>query len=192
MDAKSRILKSGARIVNQKGFNGTGLAELLEAAGVPKGSFYFYFKSKEDFGLHLIDYFSRHLRKNADVFYQDQDLPYLERIRRVFKWQAESFSKADFKGGCPIGNLSQEMGDRNPRFRQKLNKAMSTLKKDLAAQLKRAQEAGEIPSSIDAREAADFIFNSWEGTLMQMKVSKNTVAYEVFDRMVFGRILNPC
>ena len=86
MDAKSRILKAGARIVNKKGFNSTGLTELLEAAQVPKGSFYFYFKNKEDFGLHLIDYFIDYLRRSADSFYQDESLSHLEKIRSVFKW----------------------------------------------------------------------------------------------------------
>ena len=191
MDAKSRILKAGARIVNKKGFNGTGLAELLEAAKVPKGSFYFYFKNKEDFGLHLIDYFTDYLKGNADVFYQDESLSHVEKIRSVFKWQAESFRKGNFKGGCPIGNLSQEMGDRNQKFRRKLDKAFATMKRDLAAQLKQAQKLGEISRTIDAHETADFIINSWEGALMQMKVSKNTVAHEVFDRMVFKRLLKP-
>jgi TetR/AcrR family transcriptional repressor of nem operon len=189
MDAKSRILKAGAWIVNEKGFNGTGLAELLEAAKIPKGSFYFYFKNKEDFGLHLIDYFVDYLKGNADVFYQDENLSHLEKIRSVFRWQAETFRKGNFKGGCPIGNLSQEMGDRNQKFRKKLDKAMATMKEDLAAHLERAQNLGEISKDMDIHEAADFIFNSWEGALMQMKVSKNTVAHEVFDRMVFERLL---
>ena len=54
---RSRILEVGSTIIHQKGFNNTGIQEILDKAGVPKGSFYFYFKSKEDFGLALIDQF---------------------------------------------------------------------------------------------------------------------------------------
>jgi TetR/AcrR family transcriptional repressor of nem operon len=57
-DTKAHILDMGAQIVHQKGFNATGIQEVLNAAAVPKGSFYFYFKSKEEFGLQLIDHFS--------------------------------------------------------------------------------------------------------------------------------------
>jgi AcrR family transcriptional regulator len=69
MDAKTRILKAGARIVLEKGFCDTGLAEVLEAAKVPKGSFYFHFKNKEDFGLQLIDSFAEVLKAGQEKAY---------------------------------------------------------------------------------------------------------------------------
>ena len=188
-NTKIRILKAGAGIVLQKGFFNTGLSEVLEKARVPKGSFYFYFKNKEDFGLQLIDLFAGYLVSNAEGFYQNEKLSPLEKVRRLFKWQAESFQKSDFKGGCPIGNLSLEMGDRNPAFRKKLNQAFIDIKKNLAAHLAQAREQGIISDSTDIEETTDFILNSWEGTLMQMKVSKSLIPYKIFDRMVFERIL---
>ena len=189
MDAKSRILKAGAKIVHQKGFYDTGLSELLEAAQVPKGSFYFYFKNKEDFGLHLIDYFADYLRTGSEKVYKDESIPHIERVRRVFNQQAESFRKNDFKGGCPIGNLSLEMGDRNYKFRKKLNQVFENMKKNLSALLEKAQKQGEISESIDIHDTADFVVSSWEGVLMKMKVSKSTYHHEVFDRMIFERLL---
>lgn len=189
MDAKTRTLKAGARIVHEKGFFGTGLAEVLEAAEVPKGSFYFYFRSKEDFGLQLIDYYADHLKATREKLYRDQSLSHVERIRRVFERQAESFRRHDFKGGCPIGNLSLEMGDRNADFRKKLNQVFGDMKRDLADQLRQAREQGEIPESVDVEESAEFILSSWEGALMQMKVSKSTEPHRLFDRMIFERLL---
>jgi TetR/AcrR family transcriptional regulator, transcriptional repressor for nem operon len=191
MDAKTRTLKAGARIVHEKGFFGTGLAEVLEAADVPKGSFYFYFRSKEDFGLQLIDYYADHLKTTREKIYRDESLPHLERIRRVFERQADSFRRHDFKGGCPIGNLSLEMGDRNPDFRKKLNQVFDEMKRNLADRLRLAREQGEIPESVDVEESADFILSSWEGALMQMKVSKSTEPHRLFDRMIFERLLQP-
>src|SRR4030043_1015350 len=189
-DTKTRILKAGAGIVLQKGFFNTGLAEVLEKAKVPKGSFYFYFKNKEDFGLQLIDLFAGSLASNAQGFYLNEKLSPLEKVRNLFKWQAESFQKSDFKGGCPIGNLSLEMGDRNPAFRKKLNQVFVDLKKNLAKQLEQAKKVGELSEEIDVEETTDFIFNSWEGTLVQMKVSKSLTPHEVFDRMIFEKLLD--
>ncbi len=191
MDAKNRILKAGARIVLEKGFCDTGLAEVLEAAKVPKGSFYFHFKNKEDFGLQLVDTYAETLKAGWKKMVGDENLPHLERIRGLFRWQTELFRKNDFKGGCPIGNLSLEMGDRSPSFRKKLDRVFSELKKELALQLDQAQEKGEMAGPIDLEETADFILSSWQGALVQMKVAKSTVPHEIFDRMIFDRLLRP-
>jgi TetR/AcrR family transcriptional repressor of nem operon len=191
MDAKTRILKAGARIVLEKGFCDTGLAEVLEAAQVPKGSFYFHFKNKEDFGLQLIDSFAEVLKAGREKFYRDESLLHLERIRRLFRWQTELFRKNDFIGGCPIGNLSLEMGDRNAAFRKKLNRVFLEMKKNLVSQLEQARRGGELPDLIEPEETANFILSSWQGALVQMKVSKTTIPHEVFDRMIFERLLRP-
>jgi TetR/AcrR family transcriptional regulator, transcriptional repressor for nem operon len=189
MDAKNRILKAGARIVLEKGFCDTGLAEVLAAAGVPKGSFYFHFKNKEDFGLQLIDSFAEVLQSSQEKFYRDENLPHLERIRILFRWQTELFRKNNFIGGCPIGNLSLEMGDRNPAFRKKLNRVFLEMKKNLTAQLEQARKKGEVSDSIDPEETAGFILTSYQGALVQMKVAKSTVPHEIFDRMIFERLI---
>jgi TetR/AcrR family transcriptional regulator, transcriptional repressor for nem operon len=189
MDVKTKILKAGAKIVLEKGFFDTGLAEVLAAAKIPKGSFYFYFKNKEDFGLHLIDYFAERLMASTSKIYRDESLPYIERIRSVYGRQAEAFSKGDYKGGCPIGNLAIEMGDRNDRFRTKLNQVLETMKKRLAGHLARAQELGQIKTRIDINQCANFIISSWEGALMQMKVQKSKSPHEIFDKMIFGQLL---
>lgn len=189
MDAKTKILRAGARIVLEKGFFDTGLSEVLAAAGIPKGSFYFYFKNKEDFGLHLIDFFAERQKAMVDKIYGDESLPYIERIRRVYKKQAKAFRKNGYKGGCPIGNLALEMGDRNDRFRTKLNEVFAAMKKRLAGHLARARELGQINTDIDVEQSADFILGSWEGALLQMKVQKSNSPHEIFDRMIFSHLL---
>ena len=129
-------------MVIQKGFNGAGLQEILDAAEIPKGSFYYYFRNKEDFGLQLIDYFANFVTSRWEEFYRDEDLPYIEKVRKLFAWQAENFQKNDFKGGCPIGNLALEMADRNPKFRLKLDLAFENMKSYLASHLAQAMERG--------------------------------------------------
>jgi len=57
-NTREEIIRKGAELIHAQGFNATGLKQILQVAGIPKGSFYFYFKSKEDFGLAIIDYFN--------------------------------------------------------------------------------------------------------------------------------------
>ena len=98
-DTKTRILKAGARIVHTKGYLGTGIQEIAEAAKIPKGSFYFYFKSKEEFGLALIDYYRELIEARMDDYVRDSSFPPVQRIRRFFESLVESFVRNAFKGG---------------------------------------------------------------------------------------------
>lgn len=188
-DAKTALLRAGARIVHRKGFNDAGLQEILEEAQVPKGSFYFYFKSKEDFGLRLIDYFADFQLNRADEMSSTQEGPYLDRLRRYLDWQGDYMEANGYQGGCPFGNLSQEMADRNDRFREKLQDVFSRLRNHIAQTLTAAQEAGEIDPALDPRETADWILSAWQGVLMQMKVTKSGYSRRAFNHMVFDRLL---
>jgi TetR/AcrR family transcriptional repressor of nem operon len=96
---KEKILTVGAEIIHRKGFNNTGIQEILKAAEVPKGSFYFYFKSKEDFGLNLIDFFGNILFAKSDEYLNDSRGTPIERLRRFFNEFLTYFQENDFKGG---------------------------------------------------------------------------------------------
>ncbi|MBW1898902.1 MAG: TetR/AcrR family transcriptional regulator, partial [Deltaproteobacteria bacterium] len=77
---KQKILAAGASIIHRKGYNHTGIQEILQTVGVPKGSFYFYFKNKEDFGLQVIDYFVSFFGAQAAPVLNDNSIPPLERM----------------------------------------------------------------------------------------------------------------
>ncbi len=96
---KKKILRAGAEIIHQKGFNNTGIQEILKSAGVPKGSFYFYFESKEDFGLHLIDFFSDFFFLRCDEYLKDASMPPIQRLRAFFHEFLVYFEENEFKGG---------------------------------------------------------------------------------------------
>ena len=80
LNTRDRIIETGAQIIHRKGFNHTGIQEILTAAGVPKGSFYNYFKSKDDFGLHVIDYFTAHFKEIAANTLEDSAISPMNRI----------------------------------------------------------------------------------------------------------------
>jgi TetR/AcrR family transcriptional repressor of nem operon len=98
-DTKARLLEVGGEIAHHKGYNSTGIQEVLKAAGVPKGSFYFYFKNKEDFGLQLIDHYTDLICDKVDEYLGDQGVPPIQRLRNSFKWFVAIFEQNDFKGG---------------------------------------------------------------------------------------------
>ncbi len=188
-NTKSRLIEIGAEIIHLKGFNNTGIKEILHAAQVPKGSFYNYFESKEDFGLQVIDYFVDYMALVAGGVLGDHSVPPLERIRKLLTGFIELFKAKGYGYGCPIGNLSQEMGDLSPAFREKLKYALDSLVNIYADALALAQEAGEIPRDLDIHDTARFIVSSWHGALIHMKAVKASEPLENHIRFIFDHVL---
>lgn len=189
-ETKQKIIEVGAEIIQRKGFNHTGIQEILTAAGVPKGSFYFYFKSKEDFGLQVIDYFKENYLSIAEEILNDKSRAPLERFQHFFNWFIDCFKPPKCcTCGCPIGNLSQEMSDLNPQFREKLNSTIDEMINCYVAVLKEAQETGAISQTLDTRETASFMVSSLQGALMHMKVTKNLEPLENWYKFIIERVL---
>lgn len=189
-DAKTLLLGKGAEIMHRKGFNNTGINEILKAADVPKGSFYHYFRNKEDFGLQLIDHYMARMLVAADTHIADESQPYLARLRKFLDYFLEYFESRNYEGGCPIGNLTQELADINESFRSRLDHCFLQMRGKFALFLESAKAAGELPKDLNVPDTSDFILNSWEGALLRMKVTKNTKPMDLFYRNVFEKILS--
>lgn len=188
---KDRILEAGSEIIHLKGFNHTGIQEVLKAAGVPKGSFYNYFRNKDDFGLQIIDHFVAQFDLLTKHILEDGAIPPLERIERVLNLFMDFFQSKDYSYGCPVGNLSQEMGDLSPAFREKLNGAIDLMVESYSNVLAEAQASGDISELLDVREAAYFIVASWHGALIRMKLVKSLEPLKNHSKFIFDGILRP-
>ena len=186
---KQKIIESGARIIHQKGYHHTGIQEVLKAAGIPKGSFYFYFASKEDFGLQVIDYFNNMYLDLVTPIVNDQSLSPVKRLEKIFDWFIGHFKEMNYTCGCPIGNLSQEMGDLSPAFRSKLKESMDLMVGVVAGLLQEGKDAGEVPPGLDLEETANFIVSGWHGALIRMKIVKATEPLENHQRFIFQTLL---
>ncbi len=188
-DTKNRILEVGAEIIHLKGFNHAGIQEILDVAGVPKGSFYNYFKNKEDFGLQVIDHFVHQFTLLTSDTMGDPSLSPLEKMRKILVQFITFFESKDHAYGCPIGNLSQEMGDLSPAFQKKLKEAIDSMVDMYSQLLGEAQLTGEISVSLDVKDAAYFIVSSWHGALIRMKVEKSSEPLKNHLKFIFDYVL---
>jgi len=188
-NTKEKILAHAAAIIRRKGFNNSGIQEILESAGVPKGSFYFYFKSKDDLGLALIDYYSKFLASISESSLKNLQISPLKRLEKFFETFRLLCEQEEWKSGCPIGNLTQEMGILSDAFQAKLRGVFTRLHAAIMECLEEARTGGLINQSLDLDETADFILNSWEGALLRMKAEGNTQPLILFQKMIFGRVL---
>lgn len=186
---KQKIIEIGAQIIHQKGFHHTGIQEILKTAGIPKGSFYFYFSSKEDFGLQVIDYFdNKHLEMVRPIL-QDNSVSPVKRLEKIFDLFMSHLKAVDYTCGCPIGNLSQEMGDLSPAFRSRLNESIERMAQVIADLLQEGKETGEVSGDLDLEETANFIVSAWHGALIRMKIVKGPAPLENHKRFIFQTLL---
>ena len=189
ISTKNKILEHAGRIIRMKGFNNTGIQEILDSAGVPKGSFYFYFKSKEELGLALIDYLAQSISELGESLLIDGQGTPMEKLRRYFVAMRLLFENDGWKAGCPIGNLAQEMGPLNEGFRRKLQAVFRMMESGIRDCLVEAKAMNELDSELDADETAAFLLDSWEGAILRMKAEGNSQSLILFEKMVFDKVL---
>jgi TetR/AcrR family transcriptional repressor of nem operon len=188
---KAALLRSGRRIIAEKGYNHTGIQEVLQDVGVPKGSFYHFFSSKEDFGLEIINHDAVLHAQVVERYLSDTTLSPLNRIQQYFADKLKEFESLQYREGCLFGNLSQEMADQNERFRSRLQDVMAQWRDRFTQCLEEAQAAGEVSSQWDTQELAEYCLNSWEGALLQMKVTKSDKPLRAFMKLTFETVLKP-
>jgi TetR/AcrR family transcriptional repressor of nem operon len=171
---KTALLEAGKRLFLERGFSEAGLELILQQAGVPKGSFYYYFTSKEDFGLQVIDRFARHCQERLELVLNDPSLSPLNRVRRHFEEGIACLASEDCRSGCLIGRLSQELADRNERFRLQLEQIFGDWSSRLAACLRQAQQHGEVDPHLDPQQLAEIWINGWQGAVLRAKTARST------------------
>ena len=186
---KADLIEAGTSLILEKGYNHCGLDEILKAAGVQKGSFYHFFKNKEEFGLQVVDAHSEGRLAQLDRDLGDANHRPLERLRRFFEGSARRHRDLGYRKGCLFGNLGQEMADQSEAFRTRLEEVLGQYRARIAACLREAQAAGDLRVDMDADRLADFCLNSWEGALLRMKVAKGYRPLEDFLTVMFETVL---
>jgi len=185
---RDQLIASGLETLHREGFNGSAVQDITDAAGVPKGSFYNYFESKEALALEVIDRYGEEVRALAGVL-SDESLSPLERLRRYFALVATKFAARSYERGCLIGNLSNELADQSRLIRDRLSSNFAAWSRPIETCIRDGQKAGEISRDMDARVLADFLLNSLEGAMLRTKVEKDSSALDYFMTLVFSRVL---
>jgi TetR/AcrR family transcriptional repressor of nem operon len=189
-NTREEIIRKGAELIHAQGFNATGLQQILQTAGIPKGSFYFYFKSKEDFGLEIIDYFNAIISGIFTRYLSDKTTPPLKRLEKLFDFYEAAFQKSGCSLGCPIGNLSLELADTSERLRVHLGGVIETRIKQIELCLQDAKRDKSLPASLNTADAARFIFHGFEGSILHMKVVKSIEPFRSFRNHLFRYFKN--
>jgi TetR/AcrR family transcriptional repressor of nem operon len=189
-NTREEIIRKGAELIHAQGFNATGLQQILQTAGIPKGSFYFYFKSKEDFGLEIINYFNAIISAIFTRYLSDKKIPSLKRLEKLFEFFEATFQKSGYALGCPIGNLSLELADTNERLRLHLIGVIEKLMAQIELCLQEAKRDKSLPANLNTADTARVIFYGFEGAVLHMKVVKSIEPFQAFRSYLTGYLKN--
>lgn len=187
--SKDDIVQAGLDIILSKGYNATGVEMILKRANIPKGSFYNFFTSKEEFSLAIID---KYVADRAQVFspiFSDPSIPPVQRIKKSIETLTEIFEDAECTRGCLIGNLGLEMADHFEHVRQRLEKALLEWTADVTKLLLQAQKEQAISGDIDAGILAENLISSFEGALLRSRIKKSPEPLKNFIHLYFDVFL---
>ena len=180
LETRELLLRAGLEVLTEKGFSSTGIDEILKRVGVPKGSFYHYFDSKEAFGAALIERYARYFAYKLERHFGDSSKQPLARLWAFVEDARTGMARHEFRRGCLIGNLGQELAVLPDSYRASLIAVFHDWESRLARCLEAAQQRGEIPASVDCEQAAAFFWIGWEGAVLRAKLERSAKPLDVF------------
>ena len=185
---RERLIRKGIELLTEHGYASTGLDKTLKAVGVPKGSFYHYFKNKDDFGQAVIAGYAAYYAAKLDKSLLDERVPPLTRLQNFVDDAKAGMKRHDFRRGCLIGNLGQELGGTHDVFRAQLETVFLDWQSRIEACLIAAQDAGEVSKRADCAELAAFFWIGWEGAILRAKLVRSNQPLDLFATAFFAQL----
>src|SRR5947209_13143181 len=166
---RETILTEGLRVVLERGFCGASVRDVVQAAGVPQGSFTNHFASKEAFCLEVLDLYFEGVRAMIGRTLRNDSLPPLTRLRAFVDAQLEYLNRIGWRNGCLIGNFSAEASEHSELIRTRLVEIFEEMRQSVAYCLRAAVKMGEVPRKTDCDELGGFLVASLQGAILQSK-----------------------
>ena len=186
---REKILAEGLKVVHQRGFANASVRDIVQAAGVPQGSFTNHFVSKEAFGLEILDiYFASGYELIRETLLNDA-LPPLQRLRGYIDANMNRLNESGMRNGCLFGNFTAEASDHSEVIRTRLVEIFAEVERAVAYCLRAAAAAGEVPSSLDCDEVAGFFVSSLQGANLLAKAMRDPAPVERFKHILFTHVL---
>jgi TetR/AcrR family transcriptional repressor of nem operon len=169
---REKLLAAGLQVVLEQGYCGASVRDIVQAAGVPQGSFTNHFRSKEAFCLEVLERYFTLVRENIEKTLRNDATAPLQRLRAWVDLQIRYLEQAGMRNGCLIGNYGVEASDHSEAIRRRLVEIFEEIHESVVYCLRAAVTAGELSSAADCDELAHFLYASLHGAILQSKVER--------------------
>jgi len=187
-DTRKELIRVGLNAFLARGYDGVGIGPILAEAGVPKGSFYHFFPSKEAFGCAVLEAYGEHYRQNLAVLLKDTTRNPRQRLETYFATLEQELRGEQPLGGCLYGVVAQTLATRSPALRTTLQQCFALWEFHLRGVLREAEAAGDLAPGIAADAAAAFLIEAYEGALVRMKAEDSFAPLERFKEFGLRRL----
>src|SRR5687767_11209271 len=171
-ETKRRLLEAGLTLLLERGYSGLGVQDVLDVTGIPKGSFYHHFESKQDMALQAVELYMLIGHELLDRCLVDDGRPALQRVRFFFD-ELEQLYRDQGYLGCLLGALGQELSGTNEAFRRRIEVCLGSIAARIADCLEQGRSNGELPADTDTRELANVLVNAWEGAALRSRLLRS-------------------
>lgn len=174
---RPQLVEAALDQFHTRGFHNCSVDDITKAAGVPKGSFYNHFASKDALAVEALRaYQQRSVWRRED----DTDQPPLARLRHRFEVMRDVLTDRGYTRGCLIGNMGTELADLNPAVRAEVQASLDFRSTATTELLRAAQQRGEFSERLDPDVLGPFLTNAWEGVITATKVYKSSKPMDEF------------
>jgi TetR/AcrR family transcriptional repressor of nem operon len=186
---REKLLTNGRKVVLERGYVGASVRDIVEAAGVPQGSFTNLFESKEAFALEILELYFADTQVVMQETLLNDSLPPLKRLRAYFDATIAAIKNHDCKNGCLLSNFAAEASDHSETIRRRLSEIFIELRNAMTNCLKAAIKEGELAKNFKAGEIADFMVTGLQGAILVSKVERDLSFVENFKKTLFSTVL---
>ena len=183
---REEIVEAALAQFHERGFNAAAVKDITDRAGVPKGSFYNHFESKEALAIVALQRYGEGLRL-ADLANAEGEP--VARIRASFEFLCDAVVANEFTRGCLFGNFGTEIIDHSESIRVAVQQGLGLWAELLGGAIADGQKAGDIRAELDPDQAARFLIGAWEGALIQARAEKSSVPFDIFFKLTFDSLL---
>lgn len=187
-ETRKELIEVGLKALLTNGYDGVGIGPILAEAGVPKGSFYHFFPSKEAFACAVLEAYAEHYRQNLVVLLTDTTQSPRHRLETYFATLERELRGEQPLGGCLYGVVAQTLSTRSPALRTALRQCFALWEFNLRGVLREAEDADALAPGVAADAAAAFLIEAYEGALVRMKVEDSFAPYERFKEYGLRRL----
>lgn len=175
---REHLIDVGLDLMHEHGYQATGVQQILDAAAVPKGSFYHHFGSKEDFAAAALEKYTAREAEHSAAFFNDSKTPPLKQLKRYFSDLVKVTGQSGPIPGCMMGRFTLEIAAESPQLRKRISTSFARWQHKIATVIEQAVTQKELPSDTDPESLAGFVLNSWEGALLRSQAEKSDAPLE--------------
>ncbi|WP_279479583.1 TetR family transcriptional regulator C-terminal domain-containing protein [Aureimonas sp. SK2] len=187
-DTREILIEEGVKAFLARGFEGIGIQPILSGAGVPKGSFYNFFPSKEAYAIAVIDAYAARYQAIRRAAFESSGSP-LQRMRRYFEALEAKGEQPGETAGCLYGVLSQTSAPHSEALRARLKSAFADWRSDMTSLLDEARAFGELAPTADTVALSDAIIDAYEGAAVRMRAEGDAAPMRRFREKTMEALL---